>query len=167
MISCGITQLTNFIISVSGISLGMYPANEGCRYNVTTSLIGWAHIPRLIPENVLTWFFLAAPLEEVLQEELEFSKISSEQKESMLSILEEGRLLVQCIYGLVKVCSKSSALAMELLRSCTKPSACLYLLEWWTSWLCHCNVSDHQNPRKGCPLVCPWGPAFVGCLCQF
>ena len=29
--------------SVSGISLGMGPANKRRRYNVTTSLIGWAH----------------------------------------------------------------------------------------------------------------------------
>ena len=27
----------------AGISLGMYPANERCRYNVTTSPIGFAH----------------------------------------------------------------------------------------------------------------------------
>ena len=27
----------------TGISLGIHPANERCRYNVTTPLIGWAH----------------------------------------------------------------------------------------------------------------------------
>ena len=30
-------------LAITGISLGMRPANERCRYNATTSLIGWAH----------------------------------------------------------------------------------------------------------------------------
>ena len=30
-------------ISLSGISLGMCPANEEHRYNITMSLIGWVH----------------------------------------------------------------------------------------------------------------------------
>ena len=30
-------------LCMSGISLGMRPANERRRYNVTTSLIGWVH----------------------------------------------------------------------------------------------------------------------------
>ena len=31
------------LLTYSGISLGMRPANERRRYTVTTSLIGWAH----------------------------------------------------------------------------------------------------------------------------
>ena len=32
------------LVIISGISLGMRPANERRCYNVTTSLIAWAHI---------------------------------------------------------------------------------------------------------------------------
>ena len=36
--------ITITFMHISRISLGMRPANERCRYNITISLIGWAHI---------------------------------------------------------------------------------------------------------------------------
>ena len=37
------------IVHHAGISLGIQPANERCRYIVTTSLIGWSSISRQTP----------------------------------------------------------------------------------------------------------------------
>ena len=35
--------LSGHLIDTTGIGLGMHPVNERRGYNVTTSLIGWAH----------------------------------------------------------------------------------------------------------------------------
>ena len=37
------TKITSFWLPIVGISLGMRPANERRRYNVTTSFIDWVH----------------------------------------------------------------------------------------------------------------------------
>ena len=41
----------------SGIRLGLCLANESRRYNVTSSLTGWAHILRMIPANMCLFLY--------------------------------------------------------------------------------------------------------------
>ena len=78
---------------VSGIILCMHPANER-RHDVTSSLIGWVHA-----QND-PWLYEAWP-----------------------ETSDDRGSFKQNIDSLVQDCSNSTANALELLESCTKPSA--------------------------------------------
>ena len=55
------------------------------------------------------------------------------------------------IDGLVQHCSNSSALSMELLQPCTKPSTwCLYISSQLLQCICHCFKIDHDMMTPYC-----------------
>ena len=93
------------------------------------------------------------------------STVSADDLVPSGAAIPAGRVMIKCrlhIDGLVQDCSNSSALALELLQSCTKPS--IYSGTWWvkpflakslyhtwnifTHWLRPC-----QNPDRRWALV--------------
>ena len=58
----------------------------------------------------------------------------------------KGLLLKENIDGLAQDCSNSSALAMELLQSCTKPSICVFWLKFHLSLFLNFQICINGSP---------------------
>ena len=86
-------------------------------------------------------------------------------RDSNVLVLWHSRLFLSYIDGLVEYCSDSSALAVELLQSCTKPPICAYELTTCYGTLgliycLHCWRYVFFNPKKGTFKLC----FYVGAL---
>ena len=109
---------------LTGLILGLHPANERWRYFVTMFLIGWAQMwnqPCVNVCYVQKYFF--DPLNHIYiwQLSLQPNKIESCFNIKMLSYQYRNSKCEDQINALVQERCNSSALAMELRLSCTNP----------------------------------------------